>query len=183
MLSPTLDAARQSLMDAPPVLSSALARPGPRWELMKWRTGPARPFTPFGSALPTAAPLFRTVVGANCRWERAAKQDLRSTLDAPISCPSMPSRTRPEPGTGGHPPEGVSRRRTAGHPQAPVPLPCSARAAIAIGSAVSEAGCAGGSPLRFAAPQGPGKVVQWAKRRGARTVVTHKRWWWAPALT
>ena len=35
----------------------------------------------------------------------------------------------------------------------------------------------------LAPAQGAGKVVQWAKRRGARTVVTHKRWWWAPALT
>ena len=49
-----------------------------------------------------------------------------------------------------------------------------------IGRAVvAEALCSRPSPRG----QGPGKVVQWDKRLGARTVVTHKHWWWAPDLT
>ncbi len=47
-------------------LACALARPGPEWGLMKRRTGPARPFTPFAAAAPTSEAVFRTVSAANC---------------------------------------------------------------------------------------------------------------------
>ena len=58
---------------------------------MKRRTGPARPFTPFAAAAPTAEQMFRSVVGANVtgrgrygpgggRRIRHWRQDLSGTL-------------------------------------------------------------------------------------------------------